>query len=397
MSQSAARGRTAVAPVPQSNPVTAILVLGMHRSGTSALTRALNLWGVDLSSNVIAPRNDNPTGFWEAEGLWQVNDHALAALDSAWDDFSPLTLDALSEDVVATFKSGFMQVLYRDFARSSLFVLKDPRLCRLVPLALDALRDYGASPVAVIPVRNPLEVAHSLRRRDGMTLQQGQLLWLRYVLDAEFYTRAIPRVFVTYDALLADWRSTRQAIGSTLSILWPQSEDAAAAAIGQFLSADHRHHAVDGGQDPDAGESIPWVAQAFAALTDASGSPGDLSLQATFDRLREEFDRIHEGYRSLITHWHARLRELTASRESWDRERQVLQTTVESQQRTIDSQHRTIDALEGNLSETRATASDVQQQLLKTREKLHALKRSPLWRFTKPVRGVGTCVRRLIR
>jgi hypothetical protein len=47
----------------------ALLVFGMHRSGTSALTRVLNLRGAALSRQMVAPKSDNPRGYWEPAGL----------------------------------------------------------------------------------------------------------------------------------------------------------------------------------------------------------------------------------------------------------------------------------------------------------------------------------------
>lgn len=57
---------------------TCILVLGMHRSGTSAFTRLLNLAGAESPKNLMEAKTDNVRGFWESEAVCGVNDAFLA-------------------------------------------------------------------------------------------------------------------------------------------------------------------------------------------------------------------------------------------------------------------------------------------------------------------------------
>ena len=110
--------------------------------------------------------------------------------------------------------------LRTEFGDAELFVLKDPRLSRLLPLWLPALERVGAAPSAVIALRHPAAVARSLAVRNGLSLETSLLLWLRHVLDAERLTRSMPRDFASYDALLADWRGVASRIGQRLGLDW---------------------------------------------------------------------------------------------------------------------------------------------------------------------------------
>ena len=56
----------------------AILVLGMHRSGTSAVTRIINLLGADLPGNLMSPKDENPEGYWESQELMRLHDQILS-------------------------------------------------------------------------------------------------------------------------------------------------------------------------------------------------------------------------------------------------------------------------------------------------------------------------------
>ena len=69
---------------------TAIIVLGMHRTGTSALTRVLNLLGAELGSDLLAAQPDNETGIWEHRPIMEIHERILGALDSDWHDVRPL-------------------------------------------------------------------------------------------------------------------------------------------------------------------------------------------------------------------------------------------------------------------------------------------------------------------
>ena len=74
----------------------AIVVLGMHRSGTSALSRLLTFHGFSQPNDLMPPKKDNPKGFWESVGCQILNDTILASLGGAWDDPGPFLLPGLS-------------------------------------------------------------------------------------------------------------------------------------------------------------------------------------------------------------------------------------------------------------------------------------------------------------
>src|SRR3546814_15012580 len=66
---------------------TGILILGMHRSGTSALTRVLNLLGVALGERLMPAGKGNESGHWESLAVYEAHEQLLTALGRRWDDF----------------------------------------------------------------------------------------------------------------------------------------------------------------------------------------------------------------------------------------------------------------------------------------------------------------------
>lgn len=65
-----------------------VITLGMHRSGTSALTRCLNLLGLSVGpeDDLIPASEENVKGFWENVELKKLNDNILEAFDGEWMD-----------------------------------------------------------------------------------------------------------------------------------------------------------------------------------------------------------------------------------------------------------------------------------------------------------------------
>src|SRR5262249_28274556 len=158
------------------------------------------------------------------------------------------------------FKQRLMAAVRDDFAPDAkLLVIKDPRATKLVPLWLSILHDLNRQPLAVIPIRNPLEVASSLKIRDGFSEEKAVLLWLNDLLAAERHTRAIPRSFVCFDNLLDNWRDVIRKIGDDLKLKWSPLSPAVEAEIGNFLSAPLRHHIFNEEELSIRSDIVGWV------------------------------------------------------------------------------------------------------------------------------------------
>ena len=222
----------------------AIMVLGMHRSGTSALTRVFGLLGADLPKNLMPADASNPTGHWESNDLYVIHDRLLASAGSSWHDWRAFNPDWFASPAARPFADEILAVLRKDFAGSRLFAIKDPRICRFWPLWRDVLAEFGAKPVIVMPVRNPLEVAASLKQRDGFIPAKSHLLWLRHVLDAEHATRGLPRAVTLYQSWLEDWQQAIATMTPQLRLSWPRRGAMVDLEIEQFLSAEFKHHDV---------------------------------------------------------------------------------------------------------------------------------------------------------
>lgn len=244
---------------------TAILVLGMHRSGTSAFTRVMNLLGCQLPSTLLPSADDNSAGFWESGQVVAFNDRVLAVAGSRWDDWLPLNPGWIASAARNDFVIRAREVLQAEFGASPILVLKDPRICRLAPLWLEALEGLNIQPAIALPVRHPGEVADSLEARAGSQGGFGLLLWLRHVLEAEIATRGMPRYFFGYDQLLADWGNVVDGLERVTSVTLPGRSALTEAVVTDFLSESLRHQRRHCGHALEA--SMPeWVRSAYAIM-----------------------------------------------------------------------------------------------------------------------------------
>jgi hypothetical protein len=225
-----------VEPAPDATPRRdALVVLGMHRSGTSAMTRTLSLCGATLPAEIMPPSAGNLTGHWEPRRVARFNDRLLHAADSSWDDFFHPA--GVSSDPAALTEAiaGARDLLRQDYADGDVIVLKEPRINRLLHVWRPALEAEGFAPAYVIMVRDPGEVAASLLQRNAMPESKGVLLWVAHMLDAERGTRGARRIFVEFDRLLEDPQAVIDRIAAATGVGLSAREEGAAAGISEFL------------------------------------------------------------------------------------------------------------------------------------------------------------------
>jgi len=254
----------------------AILILGMHRSGTSAITRVVNLLGYDLASHLMEANFANEAGYWESDELAKrYHDPILASFNSAWDDVLPIAETFHHAEDWFRFRAALAHYVVKEFHASDQFVIKDPRICKLLPLWLEALADLGVELKIIIPFRSPIEVAKSLAQRDGFALEKSLLLWLDHVLTAERETRGFARCFVSYQKLLEQPAQVIRQMTGQCGIIWPNDSDATLPEIEAFINPRlcHQRPASVG---PDL-DSIPaWVTRVYQALELLAENGADL-------------------------------------------------------------------------------------------------------------------------
>ena len=179
-----------------------IVVLGMHRSGTSVITRGLQTMGVDLGHALLPVQDDNPKGFWEDVDINALNMEMLDFLNKDWYHLSPIEGD----DVDRLFNRGYhlraSELLRRKMSNSQIFGFKDPRLAQLSLFWQEVFSLNQLDVSYVISIRHPLSVGESLAKRDNFEFERSYLLWAGYVIASFVNTMDKKCVVVDYDLLM---------------------------------------------------------------------------------------------------------------------------------------------------------------------------------------------------
>lgn len=181
-----------------------IFVLGMHRSGTSAITGMLAQAGFSAPSDQMAANIVNPKGFWESVKINKLNEDFLEKMESHWSSSLPLPA-GWSESISAReWRTSLINIIAEVYEGAELPTIKDPRFCRLIYGLEPWLESRLIEASFIITIRNPLEVYNSLQQAQGTDHQIALRLWINSVFMAEQATRGYRRKFISFDVLLQD-------------------------------------------------------------------------------------------------------------------------------------------------------------------------------------------------
>ncbi|QHQ38931.1 sulfotransferase family protein [Microbulbifer hydrolyticus] len=276
----------------QTQQRTAIVVLGMHRSGTSAWTRCLSLLGAELPQHVFGVGAGNETGHWEAERLVDLNNRLLEACGSRWDDWRAIDFSLLSPPVYEQYLSEIKETILEEYEGAKLLLLKDPRICRLADIYSEALKSLDIEVRFLIPYRDPLSVVESLGRRDKMAEQFAAALWLRHVLDALRLTEGMTRVIVSYERLLSDWRQSIGVVGNQLGVNLRVADISKERELENFLSPTLRHHNSSISKLVHPPKLMQWSAEVYSALSQCEGGFSVSCADNVLSSVRKQFDEV---------------------------------------------------------------------------------------------------------
>src|SRR3954471_19840696 len=278
---------------------TILFVLGMARSGTSALTRLLSLCGGALPGGMVGGLVDNPLGYWEPRKAVYLNEEILRRHGSAGNDASLRmqeegAFDAEERAACISKIGAYLTTL----PTAPLVVIKELQVTALSGMWFEAARLAGFDVTTVIAVRHPQQVIASFAKRGtGTSKELSGALWLNYSLLAERDTRGVPRVFVEYANLLDDWRREVQRISAALAIDLNTRDE---AAIEEFLKQDLQHQRHSGSETELFGTD--WFSAVYETLRAAArDEPWDGSA---LDRVFEAYQASEQTFRTAFEDFH---------------------------------------------------------------------------------------------
>jgi|GEM_PF-1801177 len=279
-----------------------IVVLGMHRSGTSLLANLLAALGVNLGENLLAADCNNEAGYWEQEEIYKLQDGLLQQIGRHWIGPAgsvPFPDEWWELPEAQAVKQQLLDIVRNEIDKTEgLWGFKDPRTSRLLPLWKEIFAELGLKPIYLLAIRNPAEVVQSIVKRDEIPASRAELLWLLHNLDAVRDAGDELQLVVDYDRWFTHPREQAQAVVSALGMEWPADDNELLSTVTQRIRPELRHN-----REPQP-FSLPLIAKTFAALQSSAAS-GKVSAEL------QQLNRDVRTALSLCEPWSYVVEELT--------------------------------------------------------------------------------------
>lgn len=264
-----------------------VIVAGMHRSGTSAFTGAIELLGVQLGRQLAQGHEGiNEKGYKEDMEVIDLHEDILWSQGSAWNNVFPDEPDVLDADKTAQAKIRIRDILEKYFKVHSLCGVKDPRVCLFLPLWLEACQDLNIDVSILVPFRSPAAVARSLNKRDGLSVEFSEALWVKYLICAEKYSRGHRRMFASYESLLKEPKAVLARVAQALELFHGEENDTKLDAGVSFISSSLNRHGGPIGSEYCSGDLVERLYSMLQRSEDGNAVEEEI------------FDAIDQDYRS---------------------------------------------------------------------------------------------------
>ena len=273
-----------------------VIVLGMHRSGTSVFSGLVASQGFYLGADEMPSRGDNPKGFFENFQVYKLNQSILLDHNTSWDDYS-FTVDQIKPDNLLRYQEQAKELVKSEFGPVKRIFIKDPRMCLLFPLWEKVLQEMGFKIKVIIAYRSPMEVARSLQSRDDIVVEKSLLMWSHHFFQAEKTSRNHPRMLVRYDNDLHDLEDFYESLAKFLDIT---VTDEMLASAHELYSPKLKHHQL---QMDNISHELPIYLKKFILLLQNNV----LDKQDQLDEIIEEFYYSKQFYLYDETNLHNKI------------------------------------------------------------------------------------------
>ncbi|MBM4309425.1 MAG: glycosyltransferase [Deltaproteobacteria bacterium] len=257
---------------------TAVLVVGMHRSGTSALAGVLSLMGAYPGLDLIGPERSNVKGHFESRKIVALNDALLDVLGARAPESGDLPADWLGCEETRRAAESLKKIISDEYSGREIFMIKDPRLCLLLPLYHDILNELEID-VRVVAIRRDVrEVVESLYERDRLPHERGRAYYEKHIRALDHNLAGLQFISVTFDQLIETPGAVMETIRAFIPCLSAGDIPGLDCQIGQFIEPGLRHHSIRTAQSPASVFTI--VARTWDHLCGSAGGPDFLIIGA---------------------------------------------------------------------------------------------------------------------
>ena len=202
----------------------AIVVVGMHRSGTSAISGLLDELGVFMGENLYGPQKGvNEKGFFENIKVVKLNDKLFDALYQSWDDPFAYNFEGAYSNSYEPFEAKTTSLLEREYGGHELWGMKDPRTSLHLPFWHKQISQQNIEPCYLMMLRNPLEVVTSLKKRNGFSTNKGLILWCNYTLSTYLFCHEKKFIVVDFNQLISAPEKVLNTVSKTFNLNLPKN------------------------------------------------------------------------------------------------------------------------------------------------------------------------------
>lgn len=283
-----------------------IVVLGMHRSGTSVGMNVLSGLGVACGEELIPAGRSNLAGFWEHSEIVAIQERCLARLNRVWHGphgTFPMPNGWLNTDAAREAEKSLTDVVARELAAhpGKVWGFKDPRTIRLWLLWQRIWDTLGIVPIPVLMVRHPDAVSRSLAKHNGISPKRGQLVWLQHNIEALRHFGDQLRIVIDFDDLVNDPDAEVERIANVLTDTIDITADARAEAKVRISTNLRTHKSC---------REVPenaLIARVYATLREQAvghGTSADIAEIVTlYDAAEDLFESWRSENRNVLTDW----------------------------------------------------------------------------------------------
>ncbi len=281
-----------------------LLVTGSGRSGTSSVAGALKRLGLHVPQPEVPADEKNPRGYYEPAWVTEFHKRVLNPVPVRTIDTRP-TAGAIAAEAGSALE---VEAELREWLSGQLdaeqILVKDPRAFWILPVWTRVAAELGASVSTLTMLRHPTEV---VRSRDSAYLTEqtptfrrqretaNVAAWVNAAFETERSTRSLPRAFVRYADLLADWRTALRLAGEQAGLTFNADLTTSEPHdVDDFIDAKLNRSAItwdDIAVPPQLRDLADRTWQAMNTLVD---SPHDGGAIATLGELQEEYVELFD-------------------------------------------------------------------------------------------------------
>lgn len=238
-----------------------LMVLSMHRSGGSLLAKCLHHLGINFGKNLLFGDQTYGDEVFANQDVVLLHEILFRDLGCRWDMVGSLPDGWLESEAAQRAEEKLTTLIKEQLMDGRSWAVRDPRLCRFMPLWKRVFTTLGVKPKFIHLIRHPHEVASSLRHHYKASTDKGHLLWLVYNRDALQAIGGNPHFSLTYDQILADPVSAMLRIKDALDIELPSDPIEHSRTLTEFARPELKHHHT--ASDETSFSQYAWVYEQF--------------------------------------------------------------------------------------------------------------------------------------